>query len=74
VEKRNLIRFFLWRHLEKERRGDPRLFVGKTVQLKRAIELRVISLSLYGGLLSVQFPFGFESEHDFLFTLPEGDV
>ena len=31
-------------------------------------------IQLYGGLFSVQFPLEFESEHDFLFTLPEGDV
>ena len=74
AEKRDRIRSFLRRHLEKERRGDPRLFVGKPAQLRKEIELRVINLSLYGGLFSVQFPLEFESEHDFVFTLPEGDV
>jgi hypothetical protein len=74
TEQRERIRSFLRRHLETERRSDPRLFVSAPVQLKKEIELTVINLSLYGGLFSVQVPLEFDSEHDFVFTLPEGEV
>lgn len=58
----------------RERREQPRIYLGQPAQLTREIELRVLNLSLFGGLFAVRFPLEFESTHDFVFRLPGGDV
>lgn len=68
------IRAYIRDSLTQERREQPRVFVGEPAQLKKEIELRVLNLSLFGGLFSVSFPLEFSSEHDFVFELPRGDV
>jgi hypothetical protein len=74
AEKRARIREILRSRLPQERREEPRIFVGQAGQLKKEMELRVLNLSLFGGLFSVGQPLEFDSEHDFVFRLPEGDV
>jgi hypothetical protein len=60
--------------LQQERREQPRIFLGQPAQLRKEVELRVLNLSLFGGLFSVGNPLEFESEHDFVFSLPQGEV
>jgi hypothetical protein len=60
--------------LVQERREQPRVFVGQSAQLKKDLDLRVLNLSLFGGLFSIRQPLEFDSEHDFLFALPQGEV
>ena len=74
VSQRARIRAYIRDSLTEERREQPRVFIGQPAQLKKEIELRVLNLSLFGGLFSVSFPLEFRSEHDFVFTLPRGDV
>lgn len=74
VSQRDRIRAYIRDSLTEERREQPRVFIGQPAQLKKEIELRVLNLSLFGGLFSVSFPLEFRSEHDFVFTLPRGDV
>lgn len=74
ASQRDRIRDYIRDSLTQERREQPRVFVGKPAQLKKEIELRVLNLSLFGGLFSVSFPLEFRSVHDFVFTLPDGDV
>lgn len=74
MAQRDRIRAYLRDSLTQERREQPRVFVGQPAHLKKEIELRVLNLSLFGGLFSVSFPLEFRSEHDFVFTLPRGDV
>ena len=74
VSQRDRIRDYIRDSLIKERREQPRVFIGQPAQLEKEIELRVVNLSLFGGLFSVSFPLEFRSEHDFVFTLPLGDV
>jgi len=74
ASKRDLIREYLREHASQERREQPRNFVSQPAQLKKEIELRVLNLSLLGGLFSVSFPLEFDSEHDFVFNLPRGEV
>ena len=72
--QRERIRAYIRDSLTQERREQPRVFVGQPAQLKKEIELRVLNLSLFGGLFSVSFPLEFKSQHDFVFTLPRGEV
>ena len=72
--QRDRIRDYIRDSLTQERREQPRVFIGQPAQLKKEIELRVVNLSLFGGLFSVNFPLEFRSVHDFVFTLPRGDV
>ena len=72
--QRDRIRAYIRDSLTQERREQPRVFVGQPAQLKKEIELRVLNLSLFGGLFSVSFPLEFRSEHRFVFTLPQGEV
>ena len=72
--QRDRIRAYLRDNLTQERREQPRIFVGKPAQLNKEIELRVLNLSLFGGLFSVSFPLEFRSEHGFVFNLPLGEV
>ncbi|GMR22129.1 MAG: hypothetical protein BMS9Abin37_0457 [Acidobacteriota bacterium] len=74
VSQRDRIRAYIRARLTEERREQPRVFIGLPAQLKKEIELRVLNLSLFGGLFSASFPLEFRSEHDFVFTLPGGDV
>jgi hypothetical protein len=74
AEKRDRIQEFLRSSLKLERREEPRVFVGQAAELKEEVEIRVVNLSLFGGLFSVAHPLEFESEHDFVFSLPQGDV
>ena len=74
ASQRDRIRAYIRASLTEERRGQPRVFIGQPAQLKKEIELRVLNLSMFGGLFSVSFPLEFRSEHDFVFTLPRGDV
>ncbi len=50
AEKRDRIRSFLRRHVENERRGDPRLFVGKPAQERNRAE-SYQSQSVRGAIL-----------------------
>ncbi|MGH9333355.1 MAG: PilZ domain-containing protein [Vicinamibacteria bacterium] len=68
------IRELIRSSLQHERREQPRVFVGQQGQLRKEVELRVLNLSLFGGLFSVGNPLEFESEHDFVFSLPAGQV
>lgn len=72
--ERERIRDYIRESLTQERREQPRIFVGQPAQLKKEIQLTVLNLSLFGGLFSGSFPLEFRSEHDFVFTLPPGDV
>lgn len=72
--QRDRIRDLIRTGLEQERREQPRVYVGQSAQLTRDIELRVLNLSLFGGLFAVRFPLEFDSTHDFVFQLPSGDV
>jgi hypothetical protein len=74
AEKRDRIREVMRSSLPQERREEPRIFVGQSGQLKKELELRVLNLSLFGGLFSVGQPLEFDSEQDFVFQLPEGEV
>jgi hypothetical protein len=74
TEKRDRIRQFIRTNLQQDRREQPRVFVGQPGKLTKEIELRVVNLSLYGGLFSVRVPLEFDSEHDFVFVLPQGEV
>lgn len=73
-QTRDGIREYLRQDEVRERREQPRIFVGQSAQLKKEIELRVLNLSLFGGLFSVSVPLEFRSEHDFVFDLPSGEV
>ena len=68
------IQKYLERIPPRERRTQPRFFVDEPVQLKKEVELRVLNLSLFGGLFSTGSPLAFDSEHDFVFALPSGEV
>ena len=72
--QRDRIRAYIRESLTEERREQPRVFIGQPAQLSKEIELRVLNLSLFGGLFSVSFPLEFRSEHGFVFTLPRGEV
>ncbi len=74
AELRDRVRDLIRTSLQQERREQPRVFLGQPAQLRKEVELRVLNLSLFGGLFSVGKPLEFESEHDFVFSLPEGDV
>ena len=74
VAQRDRIRAYIRDSHTEERREQPRVFVDRPAQLKKEIELRVLNLSLFGGLFSVSLPLEFRSEHDFVFTLPRGEV
>jgi hypothetical protein len=74
TELHERVRELIRTNLREERREQPRVFLGQPAQLRKEVELRVLNLSLYGGLFSVGNPLEFESEHDFVFTLPQGDV
>jgi hypothetical protein len=74
TELRDRVRELIRMNLQQERREQPRVFLGQTAQLRKEVELRVLNLSLFGGLFSVGHPLEFESEHDFVFSLPQGDV
>ncbi len=74
VSQRDRIRAYIRDSLTEERREQPRVFIGQPAQLRKEIELRVLNLSLFGGLFAVSFPLEFRSEHDFVFTLPRGEV
>lgn len=71
---RERLRELIRASLEQERREQPRVFLGQQAQLRKEVELRVLNLSLFGGLFSVGNPLEFESEHDFVFSLPQGEV
>ncbi len=74
AENRDRIRELIRTSIQHERREQPRVFLGQSAQLKKEVELRVLNLSLYGGLFSVSNPLEFGSEHDFVFNLPQGEV
>jgi hypothetical protein len=74
TELRDRLRDLIRASLHQERREQPRVFLGQPAQLRKEVELRVLNLSLFGGLFSVGNPLEFESEHDFVFTLPQGEV
>jgi hypothetical protein len=74
AELRDRVRDLIRTSLHQERREQPRIFLGQPAQLRKEVELRVLNLSLYGGLFSVGNPLEFESEHDFVFNLPQGEV
>jgi PilZ domain len=74
IENRDRIQELIRASLQQERREQPRVFLGQSAQVKKEVELRVLNLSLFGGLFSVSNPLEFGSEHDFLFTLPQGEV
>lgn len=74
AEQTERIREFLRSSRKLERREEPRVFVGQAAELKEEVEIRVVNLSLFGGLFSVAHPLEFESEHDFVFSLPQGEV
>lgn len=74
AELRERLRELIRTSLQQERREQPRVFLGQPAQLRKEVELRVLNLSLFGGLFSVGNPLEFESEHDFVFSLPQGDV
>jgi hypothetical protein len=74
TELRDRVRDLIRMSLQQERREQPRVFLGQSAQLRKEVELRVLNLSLFGGLFSVGNPLEFESEHDFVFSLPQGDV
>lgn len=73
-EDRERIRKLIQASLQQERRVQPRVFLGQSAQLRKEVELRVLNLSLFGGLFSVPNPLEFGSEHDFVFLLPQGEV
>lgn len=73
-EARDRMRELIRASLQQERREQPRVFLGQAAQLKKELELRVLNLSLYGGLFSAGQPLEFEGEHDFVFALPQGEV
>ncbi len=68
------VRELIQASMQQERREQPRVFLGQQAQLRKEVELRVLNLSLFGGLFSVGNPLEFESEHDFVFSLPQGEV
>ena len=74
AEIRERVREFIRTSMQQERREQPRVFLGQQAQLRKEVELRVLNLSLFGGLFSVGNPLEFESEHDFVFSLPQGEV
>ncbi len=74
AELRDRVRDLIRTSLQQERREQPRVFLGQHAQLRKEVELRVLNLSLFGGLFSVGNPLEFESEHDFVFSLPQGEV
>lgn len=74
AELRERLRELIRTSLQQERREQPRVFLGQRAQLRKEVELRVLNLSLFGGLFAVGNPLEFESEHDFVFRLPQGDV
>jgi hypothetical protein len=74
AELRERVRDLIRTSLHQERREQPRIFLGQPAQLRKEVELRVLNLSLFGGLFSVGHPLEFESEHDFVFSLPQGEV
>ncbi len=74
AEHRERVRELIRASLQQERREQPRVFLGQPAQLRKEVELRVLNLSLFGGLFSVGNPLEFESEHDFVFSLPQGEV
>ena len=61
VSQRARIRAYIRDSLTDERREQPRVFIGQPAQLKKEIELRVLNLSLFGGLFSVNFPLEFRT-------------
>jgi hypothetical protein len=73
-EHRERVRELIRASMQQERREQPRVFLGQPAQLRKEVEVRVLNLSLFGGLFSVGAPLEFESEHDFVFSLPQGDV
>jgi hypothetical protein len=73
-EMRDRVQVLIQSILRQERRVQPRVYLGQEAQLAKEIELSVINLSLLGGLFSVQHALEFESEHDFVFVLPGGEV
>ncbi|HJS75624.1 MAG TPA: PilZ domain-containing protein, partial [Vicinamibacteria bacterium] len=62
AELRDRVRDLIRASLHQERREQPRVFLGQPAQLRKEIELRVLNLSLLGGLFSVGNPLEFESE------------
>jgi PilZ domain len=74
AELRDRVRDLIRASLHQERREQPRVFLGQAAQVRKEVELRVLNLSLFGGLFSVGNPLEFESEHDFVFSLPQGEV
>ena len=74
AELRERVRELIRTSLQQERREQPRVFLGQRAQARKEVELRVLNLSLFGGLFSVGNPLDFESEHDFVFSLPQGEV
>jgi hypothetical protein len=73
-ELRDRVQVLIQSILRQERRVQPRVYLGQSAQLAKEVELRVLNLSLLGGLFSVQHALEFESEHDFVFHLPTGAV
>jgi hypothetical protein len=74
VAQRDRIRDDIRECLTQDRREQPRVYVGQPAELKKEIDVRVLTPSLLGRLFSVSFSLAFESEHRFVFTLPRGAV
>jgi c-di-GMP-binding flagellar brake protein YcgR len=74
AELRERVRELIRSSLREERREQPRVFLGQPAHLLKEVELRVLNLSLFGGLFAVGNPLEFESEHHFVFALPQGEV
>jgi hypothetical protein len=74
AELRDRVRDLIRSSMLEERREQPRVYLGRPAQLRKEVELRVLNLNLLGGLFSVGNPLEFESEHDFVFSLPQGAV
>lgn len=74
AENRDRILELIRASMQQERREQPRVFLGQSAELNKEVELRILNLSLFGGLFSVSNPLEFGSEHDFVFILPQGEV
>lgn len=57
-----------------ERRSTPRIYVDQGARIHKEVVLEVVNLGLHGGLFRLEAPLEFESHHDFVFTLPQGEV
>lgn len=71
---REEIREYIRESLATERREQPRLYIGQPSELNKQLSIRVVNLSLFGGLFTVDHPLPFDSEHTFVFDLPSGEV